>query len=305
MISLPATPPPSLNIGSLPATTPLCHSKHERRGSLCLPPTPSVARNTEGSVLSACHHPPSVTQYRLSTCHHPPPSLETRAEGDFFHLPFHHSKRERRGSLCLPPTPSVARNTDHHPPSIARNASGGIFLSSPLLSLKTWAEGFSLCAPPPPPSLETQVGRVISFVSPPLSLEMWAERFSLHHPRAPLRHSKRVWEGSALSACHHPPSVTRNASRRGNSSPFRCQEGGRTPPPLYLPPFWHQEEGRTSPPLRLPPFWHQEGGRTSPPSCSSPFWCQEGGRTSPPLHLPSFCHQEGGRTLLFVCPHFI
>ena len=155
MISLPATtPPPSLNIGSLPATTPLRRSKRERRGSLCLPPTPFVARNTEGSVLSACHHPPSVTQCRLSTCHHPPsvaqnasrgvlsashhpppsletrrgrfsppattppPSLETRAEGYFFHLPFRHSKRERRGSLCLPPTPSVARNTDHPPPSV-------------------------------------------------------------------------------------------------------------------------------------------------------------------------------------------
>ncbi len=59
---------------------PLCHSKHEWRGSLCLPPPPSVARNMEGSRSPRHHHHDTTTRRDHTTS---PPSTFSRRH----HLP--------------------------------------------------------------------------------------------------------------------------------------------------------------------------------------------------------------------------
>ena len=194
-------PPPSLETRAeaLPATNPPPSLETRAEGffsvthSLCLPLTPSVARNASGGVYPYFLPPTSSVARNAGggvfLCHphslpatNLPPSPETRAEGSFLvtHTP------------CLPPTSSVARN-----------ASGGVYLYSlpatnPLRCSKRGRRGLYLsptlsACHEPPPSLETRAEGL--FLSPTLCLPSWRGHF-LCHPHSlpatnPLRRSKR------------------------------------------------------------------------------------------------------------------
>jgi hypothetical protein len=212
--------------------------------TLSLPLTPSVARNASGGFSP------------LSAWHQPPPSLETRAEGSPLSLPgtnhLRHSKRERRvlPSLCLAPTPSIARN-----------ASGGVFPLSlpatlslpgtnPLHRSKHEQRGFSpLSAFHHPPSLpatnplslpatnplrRSKCERRVSHLSLPATNSLHHSEheqrglppLSTCHPLSPYHQSppslEMRAEGFSPSLCFPPtpsfclpptPSVARNASR--------------------------------------------------------------------------------------------
>jgi len=112
-----------------------------------------------------------------SACHHPPPLLETQVEG--FSL-----------ALCLPPPPSVTRNT-----------SGGFSLA--------------LCQPPPPSIARNASGGVFPCTLPATTS---------------LRRSKREWRGlPSHSACHHPPTSIRHSKRKRRVFPCSLPATTPTP----------------------------------------------------------------------------
>jgi len=198
---------------SLPATKPSPSLERGQRGLFRHPHSPVPATNLRRLKRRRRGLFSSPT---LSACHQPPPSLEMRAEVSSFVT----------HTLCLPLTPSVARNTG-----------GGVFFPHPhtlpatnlLCCLKCERRCLSLS-----PTLSAATNPLHrlkrgqrSFFCHPHSLLLTpsvarntGEGVFFCHPHSlpatnPLRHSKRQWRGLFLSPtlCLPPtPSIARSAS---------------------------------------------------------------------------------------------